>query len=55
MKHTVCTKWKRELYDLGDMFIKTSRRITVFGAKKLLDNDICLIMVKSTVLLWLLQ
>ena len=52
----VCIKWKRGLYHLLDMFMITSRRsIFVYGAKKLMDNDIFLVMVKNTVLLWLLQ
>ena len=37
------------------MFMVKSRRIIVYGAKKLMDNDIFQVMVKNTVLLWLLQ
>ena len=37
------------------MFIITNRRSIVYGAKKLMDNDNFLVMVKNTVLLWLLQ
>ena len=33
----------------------TSRRVIVYGAKKLMDSDIFHVMVKDTVLLWLLQ
>ena len=51
----VCIKWKRGLYNLQDMFMITSRRIIVFEAKKLMDNDIFQLMVKNIVLLWSLQ
>ena len=37
------------------MIMTTSRRIIVHEAKKLLDNDIFLVMVKNAVLLCLLQ
>ena len=36
----MCIKWKRGLYDLWEMFMITSRRTIVYGAKKLMDNDI---------------
>ena len=32
-----------------------SIRMIVYGAKKLMDNDIFQVMVKNTALLWLLQ
>ena len=32
-----------------------NRRIIIYGAKKFMDNDIFLVMVKNTDLLWLLQ
>ena len=37
------------------MFMITNRRIIVYGAKKLMDNDIFQLMVKNTVLLWLVH
>ena len=37
------------------MFIITGRRIIVYGAKKLIDNDNFQVTVKNIVLLWLLQ
>ena len=37
------------------MFMTTSRRIIVYGAKQLMDNDIFQVMVENTVLSWLLQ
>ena len=37
------------------MFMMTNRKIIVYGAKKLMDNDIFLVMVKNTVLLSLLE
>ena len=52
----VCIEWKRGLHDLWDMFMITSRRICLRSKEIILmDNDICLVMVKNTVLLWLLQ
>ena len=39
----VCIKWKRGSYDLWDKFMITSRRIIVYGAKKLMNNDIFLV------------
>ena len=39
---------------MTNMFMTTSRSI-VYGAKKLMDNDIFLVMMKNTVLLWLVQ
>ena len=36
----VCIKWEQGLFDLRDMFMVISRRIIVYGAMKLMDNDI---------------
>ena len=56
--HTILTlriACNEDKYDLRDMFMITSRRIIIHGAKKLLDNDVFLVVVKKTVLLCLLQ
>ena len=59
----VCIKWKRGLHDLWDMFMiikkqnktkqkQKNRRIIAYVAKKLMDNDIFLVMAINTILLW---
>ena len=58
----VCIKRKWGLYELWDMFMirikkkkKSSRRIIAYVAKKLMDNDIFLVIAKNIILLWLSQ
>ena len=46
----VCIKWKRGFYNL--YFHGNKQKNYCLCAKKLMDNNIFLVMVKNTVLLW---